>query len=329
MKCLLKKTLLLSLLFLLAAPHALAAGSGFTALAPIPGLTDISPTSLANPANLADFFSNLYKYLIGVAAILAIIMIIWGGVEIATQDSVSKKTDGKKKIYDALYGLVLVLAPAIVFSIINPSILNLSLSLERLNIPTSTTTPAGLNGPITTQSVTGCTVSGTYFQQATCPTLQARQQWTAMCTNGRTTVAGCRTVNPSDRSCADATFQATCDTDSGPLTGPFVFLVRRATDWQPVASTQGNPNNGTMVIQFANRCQADGGVVCLIAPSPSIIGRLIGGASYESPVTCPPLSMQPSSQVNRCYNKNIVCRNPSNYNSGVGTICRPSLQIIQ
>src|SRR3989344_5937742 len=83
-------------------PHVLAA-EGFTALAPIPGLTDASTVgSAVDSKTLADFFNNLYKYLIGLAAVLAIIMIIWGGLEISTQASVSKKGAGKEKIQNAL-----------------------------------------------------------------------------------------------------------------------------------------------------------------------------------------------------------------------------------
>ena len=106
--------------------------SGFTALAPIPGLTDISPTAVVNSTSLANFFNNLYKYVIGLAAVLAVIMIIWGGLEISTQDSISKQSAGKEKIQQAILGLVLVLSPVLVFSIINPNILNLSLNLPPL-----------------------------------------------------------------------------------------------------------------------------------------------------------------------------------------------------
>lgn len=130
-------------------------GTGFVAIAPIPGLTDTNALSVVNSVGLAAFFNNLYKYLIGLAAALAVIMIIWGGLELSTQDSVSKNKDGKEKIYNAIFGLVLVLSPAIVFSIINPAILDLSLNLPPLKTasgppPSSSTTqrPCG-NGVYT------------------------------------------------------------------------------------------------------------------------------------------------------------------------------------
>ena len=110
------------------APHALA--QGFIPLAPIPGLTE---NATADTAGLANFFNNLYKYAIGIAAILAVIIITWSGIRIAmNQDNVSSITESKGRIVQALFGLVLVLSPVLVFSIINPSILNLSLNLPPL-----------------------------------------------------------------------------------------------------------------------------------------------------------------------------------------------------
>ena len=126
-----------ALVFFGLAPHVFA--QGFVPLTNIPGLTS---GAVADTTGLANFLNNLYKYLIGLAAILAVIEIIWGGLEISTQDSVSKKSDGKERITQAILGLILVLSPVLVFSIINPSILNLSLNLPELK--TMSGTPIGL-----------------------------------------------------------------------------------------------------------------------------------------------------------------------------------------
>src|SRR3990167_170605 len=114
---------------LLSAPLAYAADKGFTALAPIPGLTD---KAITDSSGFVAFFNKLYLFLIGAAVILAIIMIVWGGLEYSTEDSISKKSDGKSKIYNALFGLVLVLSPVLVFTIINPQILNLNVNFPEL-----------------------------------------------------------------------------------------------------------------------------------------------------------------------------------------------------
>ncbi|MBU6323653.1 hypothetical protein KGQ55_03130 [Patescibacteria group bacterium] len=110
---------LISPLLLPIAAHA--AGSAFVPLAPVPNLTQN-----ADPGNLALFFNNLYKFCIGIAAVLAILQIIHGGFMYMTTESVGNKTEGKNLIIMSLLGLLLVLLPYAVFSIINPSILDLS-----------------------------------------------------------------------------------------------------------------------------------------------------------------------------------------------------------
>lgn len=118
--------------------------SGFTALAPIPGLTDTSATSVIQSAGLASFFNNLYKYLIGLAATLAVIEIIWAGLDISFfhKDAVGAIVEDKGRIYNAIFGLILVLSPVLVFSIINPSILSLSLNLPKIDLTVTPITPA-------------------------------------------------------------------------------------------------------------------------------------------------------------------------------------------
>ena len=185
-----KKLLAMSLLaFLGLATHA-AAAQGFVPLAPIPGLTE---GVTANTPGLATFFNNLYKYLIGFAAILAFIEIVWGGLEYSTQDSVSQKSDGKQRIYNAIGGLILVLSPVLVFSIINPSILNLSLKLPELKTATGNSVGGGGGGAgnATTTVASGCIESGTsgLLLVASCNSLKEAQDWTASC-SGSTNVGG-------------------------------------------------------------------------------------------------------------------------------------------
>lgn len=128
-----KKILLVSLAFLALGfvPHAFA--QDFVPLVRIEGLTNI-PTS----EGFAVFFNNLYKYAIGAAAIIAVIEIIAGGLQISTQESVSAHGAGKERIFQAIFGLVLVLSPVLVFTIINPRILNLSLNMPVLDTQTQT-----------------------------------------------------------------------------------------------------------------------------------------------------------------------------------------------
>jgi hypothetical protein len=290
-----------------------SSGSGFVALAPIPGLTQ---GVTADTAGLANFFNNLYKYLIGLAAILAVIEIIWGGLEYSTQDSVSKKSDGKERIQQAIFGLVLVLSPVLVFSIINPSILNLSLNLPKLDTVSGPSTGTGNGtGTTVTDTTSGCTaVTGTLLKKASCSTTAAAQSFAASCT-GSGAVLSCQTENSSG--CTDTTYQATCTSDSA---GPYVFLdtshylnpVQIFSNYIPLASSGSNPNNGSQAVQFAQTCTNDGGITC-------VTGNGVTGGLVST--TCTYTSSQSSSQTNKCYSATLSCKPSSwatNLNIGGG-----------
>ncbi len=167
-----KKTLLLLAIVLLGCwllPSSVFAqsgsGAGFVPLAPIPGLTQ---GVVANSSGLVQFLQNLYKYLIGVAVVLAIIMITWGGIEIAARDSISKQSAGREHITQAIIGLLLILAPVLVFTIINPAILNLSVNLPPLDTKWGNSNPesqpsiggGGANGVGTNGDGSGGTQNG-------------------------------------------------------------------------------------------------------------------------------------------------------------------------
>lgn len=107
-----------------------APSSAFVPLAPIDGLTK---EGVVDSKTLSDFLRNLYRFLVGIAATLAVIEIVIGGLQYATQDIPSQKSDGKQRIWNAIFGLILVLSPVLVFSLINPAILDLSIQLRELD----------------------------------------------------------------------------------------------------------------------------------------------------------------------------------------------------
>jgi hypothetical protein len=72
---------------------------------------------------LSQFLSQAFSFGLAIAAALSVIMIVWGGVEIMLSESVFKKDDGKKKIQDAIYGLLLALVSWLILYTINPDIL--------------------------------------------------------------------------------------------------------------------------------------------------------------------------------------------------------------
>lgn len=301
-------------------PHVFAADGNFVPLTNIPGLTN---GAVANSAGLANFFNNLYKYLIGIAAILAVVEIIWGGLEISTQDSVSKHSHGKERIQEAILGLVLVLSPALVFSIINPNIINLSLNLPPLEINTVDTSVvvgnSSANQTVTTDSNNVTTkVTGTYLQKATFSSgnadknNSARDDWSIACTNGGgvggvTTKSSCGTqsisggvktcTSASDASAICAHFSSTAYT-----------FVNAGSRWggaklQPLSSSVSG------VSEFKAACAGDNGKTC-------IGHRILDGGTFiqvESLSSCPEsVASLPGNALGNCYKAVLFCGNSSN-----------------
>lgn len=77
-------------------------------------------------SNLTEFLSAAFGFGLAVAAALAVVMIVWGGVEIMLSESLFKKEDGKKKVWDAIWGLLLALVSWLILYTINPQILDWS-----------------------------------------------------------------------------------------------------------------------------------------------------------------------------------------------------------
>ena len=284
-----KKLLAISLLaFLGLATHA--AAQGFVPIAPIPDLTS---GVTANSAELATFFNNLYKYLIGFAAMLAFIEIVWGGLEYSTQDSVSQKSDGKQRIYNAIGGLILVLSPVLVFSIINPSILNLSLSLPELK--TTSGTPAGTGGVGITDSTSECTGSGTsgILQVAVCPSDTAATKWGQNCTNGNLSIT--KKTNPANGVVIST---VTCTGKQS-----YVFIDKKGiltftiNALQPLVSVPDRPNNGSDAMNFASICKnANVGFQTCVSDLPGLTRS----------VPCQ-LTGANAATTWKCYNQKLTC----------------------
>jgi hypothetical protein len=62
---------------------------------------------------------------VGIAAILAVIMLAIGGFKYMTTDSVFKMGDAKEQIANALIGLLIVLAAILILETINPNLVSL------------------------------------------------------------------------------------------------------------------------------------------------------------------------------------------------------------
>src|SRR3989344_903497 len=101
--------------------------TGFVPLACYQGsaLQDLYSTSGDNA--LASFFNKLFTFSLSIGAILAVVMIVWGGSLYMFKDSFAAKTNAKEKITNAVIGLLLLLGIYLILYQINPDILKLEI----------------------------------------------------------------------------------------------------------------------------------------------------------------------------------------------------------
>ena len=78
--------------------------------------------------NIGVYLNLMIKLFIGICAVLAVIMIVMGGIEYMTSELPGLKSDGKGKITNAILGLILALGAWTLLNTINPNILNTDLS---------------------------------------------------------------------------------------------------------------------------------------------------------------------------------------------------------
>lgn len=79
--------------------------------------------------NLNDYIGYIFKFSIALAAFLAVIMIIWGGVQYMTSEVPFLKLEGKGKIGGAIAGLVMVLASYLILATIDPRLVEINTSI--------------------------------------------------------------------------------------------------------------------------------------------------------------------------------------------------------
>jgi hypothetical protein len=113
----------------------------YTVLAPLPGTTSCGQEGGTNcTTDFQTYLPGLFNLSIGIAAVLAFVMITFGGVTYMVSDSLSGKEDGKKFVNDALAGLVLVIGAWVILNTINPKILQFNLNIPKPNLTYATST---------------------------------------------------------------------------------------------------------------------------------------------------------------------------------------------
>ena len=76
----------------------------YTLLSPLPGMGDDGKTV----TSLGGYLTNIFEIIIGLAAVLAVLMLVFAGIQYMTAEAVGQKSDAKERINNTLFGLLLV-----------------------------------------------------------------------------------------------------------------------------------------------------------------------------------------------------------------------------
>jgi hypothetical protein len=120
--------LIFGFLFVLSGTPAMAQdNTRYEMLAPLPYVTPANETT----TTAKKYLEGSVKLIIAIGTILAVLMIIYGGVKYMSTDAFSGKSEAKGVIKNAFSGLALVLGAWIILNTISPNLVNFNLSIER------------------------------------------------------------------------------------------------------------------------------------------------------------------------------------------------------
>lgn len=116
------------------------------------------------PGNFGKYLNALLRLTIILAAILSVIVIVYGGFQYMTSESLGMKEEGRERIRNAVVGLILLSASFLILNTINPNILNFKLDI------------GVVPGPNPTTGLKPTTIAETKEENATQPIQQTRQE---------------------------------------------------------------------------------------------------------------------------------------------------------
>jgi len=117
----------------------------YVPLAPLP--IGEGGASLTEVTNAGVYIKGAFNLAIGIAAALAIIMIIIGGIQYMGSESLGGKSAGRKRINDAVLGLLLALGSYLILFTINPSLVDFNVNIGAITPPTSSAIPPDPSRP--------------------------------------------------------------------------------------------------------------------------------------------------------------------------------------
>jgi len=82
-----------------------------------------------------SYFENIYDLGLGIAGVLAVLMIVIAGVKYMTTEAVGSKQDAKEQIQAALLGLLLALASYLILQTIDEGLVSFEIKLPKSDLP--------------------------------------------------------------------------------------------------------------------------------------------------------------------------------------------------
>ncbi len=138
-----KKSYILILFLVLLLP-VMVSGQAYTLLQP-----DVAGNiqTVETTSDFLNYVSNIISTILVIIVVLSVVVFTWGALEYTASGIPGMKSNGRERMMYAIGGLVLALASWLILFTINPQLVNLNLSLDRIQ-----RTPQG--GLTTTQRPT-------------------------------------------------------------------------------------------------------------------------------------------------------------------------------
>ena len=104
-------------------------------LAPLPGFEEEFDSS--QECAFGAYLNIVFRLVIGISAVLAMVMIVYGGIEYMSGSVISQKENGKETITNAIFGLAIALGSWLLLNTLNPQLLSVCLDLPKVEIKIS------------------------------------------------------------------------------------------------------------------------------------------------------------------------------------------------
>ncbi|MBI4118001.1 MAG: hypothetical protein HY455_00445 [Parcubacteria group bacterium] len=89
------------------------------------------------------YIEGFFSLAVGAATVLAVLLIVVGGIQYMASEIISGKEEGMKRMQNAIWGFILILSSVLILQTINPNLLNIDLRLEGISPATPPSAPPG------------------------------------------------------------------------------------------------------------------------------------------------------------------------------------------